>query len=122
MKATLKKRINRSRRHLRVRKKVNGTQERPRLTVFRSARHIYCQVIDDLAGHTLAAASTESKEIREQIKYAGNVASARLVGDLIARKATEAGVTAVVFDRGGYRYHGRIKALAENARKAGLVF
>lgn len=122
MRVTLKKRINRARRHLRVRKKVNGTQERPRLTVFRSARHIYCQVVDDMAGHTLASASTQSKEIREQIKYAGNVDAAKLVGDLIARKATEAGVKAVVFDRGGYRYHGRIKALAENARKAGLVF
>ena len=103
--------------HLRVRKKINGTQERPRLSVYRSNKAIYCQVIDDLKGHTLAAASSLDSSIGEgQTK----TDEAKAVGKLIAEKAKSAGVSTVVFDRGGYLYHGRVKALAEGAREGGL--
>ncbi|GAB4159518.1 MAG: 50S ribosomal protein L18 [Planctomycetota bacterium] len=122
MKAVLKKQFRATRRHIRVRKKVQGTHERPRLSVFRSARHIYCQVIDDISGTTLAAASTQSKELKGQYKYSGNVEAAKLVGKLIAEKAKAAGISTVVFDRGAYKFHGRVKALADNARENGLVF
>ena len=110
----------RLRRHLRVRKKVHGTASRPRLNVFRSSKHIYAQVIDDLKGATLAAASSLDKELG--IANGGNVEAARKVGALIAQRAKEKGIEAVVFDRGGYVYHGRVKALAEAAREAGLQF
>lgn len=116
------KRLARIRRHKRVRKKVSGTPERPRLCVFRSLRHIYAQIIDDEHGVTLAAASTLSPEIRDKIKTGGNIEAAKLVGQLIAKKALEKGIKRVVFDRGGYKYHGRVKALAEAAREAGLEF
>ncbi|MCD6505746.1 50S ribosomal protein L18 [Candidatus Poribacteria bacterium] len=116
------KRLARIRRHIRVRKRISGTAERPRLCVYRSLRHIYAQVIDDERGVTLAAASTLSPEIRDKIKYGGNMEAARLVGSLIARKALERGINRVVFDRGGYKYHGRVKALADAAREAGLEF
>ncbi|MEO7836043.1 MAG: 50S ribosomal protein L18 [Acidimicrobiales bacterium] len=108
----------RKRRHRRVRKKVAGTPERPRLAVFRSNRHIVAQVIDDVAGRTLAAASTVEAALRAG--PTGNKAAATTVGQLIAERASEAGVKQVVFDRGGFRYHGRVAAVAEAARKAGL--
>ncbi|ADU52357.1 LSU ribosomal protein L18P [Thermaerobacter marianensis DSM 12885] len=113
----------RERRHRRVRKKVLGTAERPRLNVFRSLKHIYAQVIDDEAGVTLVAASTVEPELREAVGgYGGNVEAAKVVGRVIAERARARGITKVVFDRGGYRYHGRVKALAEAAREAGLEF
>lgn len=114
--------LRRQRRHLRVRQKVRGTPERPRLCVFRSLVHIYAQVIDDEAGRTLAAASTLDPEIREQAAAVKKTDAGRLVGHLIARRALERGIRRVVFDRGGYRYHGRVRALAEGAREGGLEF
>ncbi|MDR7470416.1 MAG: 50S ribosomal protein L18 [Armatimonadota bacterium] len=112
----------RKRRHLRVRQRVSGTVTRPRLVVFRSLGHIYAQVVDDGQGHTLAAASTLDPELREQVKGKRKVEASRLVGELIARRARERGITRVVFDRAGYAYHGRVKALAEGARAGGLEF
>ncbi|ANY74222.1 MULTISPECIES: 50S ribosomal protein L18 [Paenibacillus] len=112
----------RLKRHLRVRKKIQGTAERPRLNVFRSSKHIYAQLIDDVAGVTLASASTLDKELSSDIQNGGNVESARKVGELVAKRAAEKGYKSVVFDRGGYLYHGRIQALAEAAREAGLEF
>ncbi|MEP9412301.1 MAG: 50S ribosomal protein L18 [Candidatus Brocadia sp.] len=112
----------RSRRHLRIRRKVIGTGERPRLSVCRTLKHIYCQIINDIEGRTLAAASTQSPDIRSQIKYGGNVKAAEIVGKKIAEEAKNKGITKVVFDKGGYKYHGRIKALAESARKHNLIF
>ncbi len=112
----------RQRLHDRIRKKLRGTPERPRLAVFRSQGHIYAQVIDDDAGRTLCAASSLDKDLRAKAKRGGNVASAKEVGSLIASRAREKGVAAVVFDRGGFLYHGRIKALADAAREAGLKF
>lgn len=112
----------RRRRHLRVRKKVMGTPERPRLSVYRSLRHIYAQVIDDQAGRTLVAASTLEPELRSAFAHCGNKQAAAAVGKLIAQRALEKGITAVVFDRGGNIYHGCIKELAEAARAAGLKF
>ncbi|GGG10999.1 50S ribosomal protein L18 [Paenibacillus aceti] len=112
----------RLKRHLRVRKKVTGTAERPRLNVFRSSKHIYAQLIDDVAGVTIVSASTADKELSGDIKNGGNVESARKVGELIAKRAQEQGKKVVVFDRGGYLYHGRIQALAEAARETGLEF
>lgn len=115
------KREQRGRRKLRIRKKVDGTPERPRLTVFRSAKHIYAQVIDDSTGQTLIAASTLSKDLKGSLE--GNKsAKAQAVGALVAEKCKSKNVTKVVFDRNGYLYHGRIKALADAARKAGLDF
>jgi large subunit ribosomal protein L18 len=108
-------------RHFRVRKKIKGTTERPRLNVFRSSKHIYAQIIDDTKGITLAAASTLDKELGE-IKNGGNVEAAKKVGALIAKRAQEKGIKNVVFDRGGYLYHGRVQALADAAREAGLDF
>jgi large subunit ribosomal protein L18 len=107
--------------HERIRKKLQGTAERPRLNVYRSLNHIYVQVIDDLHGKTLVSASTAEGQ-KEQKKTGGNVASAKAVGKVIAERAKEKGVTKVVFDRGGYIYHGRVKALADAAREAGLKF
>ena len=112
----------RLKRHLRVRKKVQGTAARPRLNVYRSSKHIYAQLIDDVAGVTLASASTVDKELSSSIGNGGNVESARKVGELIAKRAQEKGVKNFVFDRGGYLYHGRIQALADAAREAGLEF
>ncbi|WP_199616542.1 50S ribosomal protein L18 [Paenibacillus alkalitolerans] len=108
-------------RHLRVRKKIQGTTERPRLNVFRSSKHIYAQIIDDVQGVTIAAASTLDKEL-DGIENGGNVEAARKVGELIAKRATEKGLKSIVFDRGGYLYHGRIQALADAAREGGLEF
>lgn len=112
----------RKRRHRRVRAKISGTTVRPRLNVSRSIQHIYVQLIDDTTGQTLAAASTLDKSLRSDLKSGGNIEAAKAVGKLIAERGKEKGVEAVVFDRGGYRYHGRIKALADSAREAGLVF
>ena len=113
----------RERRHRRVRQKVKGTSERPRLCVVRSLNHIYAQVIDDSQGKTLAAASTRSADIADELKKAkGNIEKSKLVGTLLAKKAVEANVKQVVFDRGGYKYHGRIKAVADSAREGGLEF
>ena len=113
--------VIRKRVHKRVRAKVSGTTERPRLNIFRSLNHIYAQVIDDSTHTTLASASTIAKKGEEK-KSGGNIAAAQEVGKLVAERAKEAGVTKVVFDRGGYLYHGRIKALADAAREAGLEF
>ena len=112
----------RLRRKKRVRKKVKGTPERPRLSVFRSLRHTYAQVIVDTTGETLASASTLNKEIRGNIARTGNTEAAKKVGELIAKKSIERGIKTVVFDRDGYLYHGRVKALAEAARENGLIF
>jgi large subunit ribosomal protein L18 len=109
-------------RHARVRKNVTGTSQRPRLNVFRSATGIYAQVIDDAAGHTLASASSVDKELREKVKGLKKSEQAKLVGQTVAERAKSKGVTAVVFDRGGFRYIGRVKALADGAREGGLEF
>ena len=106
----------------RIRKKISGTPARPRLAVFRSQSHIYVQVIDDEEGKTLCAASSLDKDLRTKSKRGANVASAKAVGQLIANRAKEKGIEAVVFDRGGFQYHGRIKALADAAREGGLKF
>lgn len=112
----------RQRRHLRVRKKLSGTSARPRLNVYRSNKNIYAQIIDDVAGVTLVSASTLDKELRDGVGNGGSVQAARQVGELVAKRAIEKGVSTVVFDRGGYLYHGRVQALAEAAREAGLQF
>lgn len=112
----------RTRRHLRIRQKIMGTAERPRLSVYRSLKHIYCQIINDIEGKTLVAASTQSPEIRTLITFGGNVAAAEIVGKKIAEKAKNLGINTVVFDKGGYKYHGRIKALADAARGCNLSF
>jgi large subunit ribosomal protein L18 len=108
--------------HRRVRRRVEGTAERPRLAVFRSLRQIYAQLIDDQTGRTLASASSLDPEFRKQLKTGGNLAAAKLVGRLIGERARAAGHTKVAFDRGGYQYHGRVKSLADAAREAGLEF
>jgi large subunit ribosomal protein L18 len=117
-----KKHELRQKRHARVRRKVAGTSERPRLAVFRSVNHIYAQVIDDSQGKTLAAASTMDPELRKSLKSGGNVDAAKAVGKLVGERAKERGVEQVVFDRGGFMYHGRVQSLAEAAREAGLQF
>ena len=116
------RRAVRQRIHMRVRRRVSGTPERPRLVVFRSLNHVYAQVVDDIHGTTLASASTIESGVREGLKHAGNKAAGRAVGTLIAARAQEKGLTAVVFDRAGFRYHGVVKELADAARKAGLQF
>lgn len=113
---------SRLKRRFRIRKKINGTAARPRLSVYRSSKHIYAQLIDDVAGVTIVSASTVDKEIASAIGNGGNVESAAKVGEAIAKRAVAKGVTEIVFDRGGYLYHGRIKALADAAREAGLQF
>lgn len=112
----------RERRHNRVRKTVSGTLERPRLNVFRSDKHIYAQLIDDLAGETLASASTIDTELRAEVEGKSKTERAKMVGELVAKRAQDKGIKKVVFDRGGYQYHGRVKALADAAREAGLEF
>jgi large subunit ribosomal protein L18 len=112
----------RNRRHVRVRQSVFGTPERPRLSVFRSSSGIYAQVIDDVAGNTLASASTIDPALREQVKGLKQAEKARLVGKTLAERAVNKGIQAVAFDRGGYKYIGRVKALAEGAREGGLKF
>jgi large subunit ribosomal protein L18 len=112
----------RHRRHRRIRKEVFGTQERPRLNVFRSLQHIYVQVINDWEGETLVSASTIDSEIRPQLDGLSKTEQARVVGEAVAERALDKGIESVVFDRGGYKYHGRVKALAEAAREKGLKF
>jgi large subunit ribosomal protein L18 len=119
--STKHKQVARARRHYRVRKKVAGTAERPRLAVFRSNKHIVAQVIDDRAGRTMAAASTVEADVR-QVGGTGNKTAAATVGRLVAERAKAAGVSRVIFDRGGFLYHGRVAAVAEAAREAGLEF
>jgi len=110
-------------RHKRLRKRISGTPERPRLSVYRSEKHIYAQIIDDTKGETLVAASTVEKELREKLNQkTWNVQAAKEVGKIIAERATAKGIKEIVFDRGGYKYHGRIKALADSARESGLKF
>jgi large subunit ribosomal protein L18 len=116
------KQVRRLRRRRHVRRKIVGTVERPRLTVFRSSKHIYAQLIDDHNGRTLAAASSNSPDVRKDVAYGGNVKAAQAVGKRLAEVAKERGITKVAFDRGHYRYHGRIKALADAAREGGLQF
>ena len=120
------KKINKNelrlRKHLRVRKKIAGTNERPRLNVFRSNKNMYAQIIDDATGVTLVSASTLDKDLRDQIEKGGGKAAAKMVGEAIAKKALAAGIEDVVFDRGGYIYTGRVKELADGAREAGLKF
>lgn len=108
--------------HMQIRTKVHGTPERPRLCVFRSLQNIYAQIIDDVAGKTLVSASTKDKELRGELTHGSNCKAAVRVGQMVARRALEKGIDKVVFDRGGYLYHGRIKSLAESAREAGLKF
>ncbi len=112
----------RKKRHLRIRRRLFGTAERPRLNVYRSSKHIYVQLIDDMEGKTLAAASTLDPELKDEIKNGGNIEAATKVGELIAKRAKDKGISNVVFDRGGYLYHGRVKALADAAREGGLEF
>lgn len=116
------KREARQRRHRRVRKRVMGTPQRPRLSVFRGLKHIYAQIIDDYRGHTLVAASTLDPELREKLKGLTKTEQSKLIGKSLAGRALEEGIGRVVFDRGGYKYHGRVKALAEGAREGGLEF
>ncbi len=118
----LSRNAHRQRVHLRVRTRVEGTPERPRLCVYRSLGHIYAQVIDDRNARTVVSASSLDKEMRKQLKGGGNVAAAKVVGKVLAERARAAGIEKVVFDRGGYKYHGRVRALAEAAREAGLKF
>lgn len=115
-------RLARKRRHKRIRAKLSGTAIRPRLCVFRSLKHIYAQIIDDSAGHTLVSASSLDPEIKEKIAGKKKTESAVLVGSLIAKRALSKGISRVAFDRGGYKFHGRVKALAEAAREVGLDF
>jgi len=114
--------VARYRRHARVRAKVEGTTSRPRLCVFRSLDHIYAQIIDDSRGHTLASASTLDPEIKSNADGKTKTGKSELVGSLVAKRALSEGINQVVFDRGGYKYHGRVKALAEAARQGGLKF
>lgn len=112
----------RAKRRMRLRNKLRGTTERPRLSVFRSLNNIYAQIIDDEKGVTLAAASSLSPELKEKVSTGGNIEAAKAVGELIAKKALDAGIKNVVFDRAGYIYHGRVKSLADAAREGGLEF
>jgi len=112
----------RERRHSRVRKIVSGTSARPRMNVYKSLNHIYVQIIDDFEGRTLAAASSNDRELKGKIKTGGNIEAAKTVGVLAAKRAIEKGIKKIVFDRGGYPYHGRVKALADAAREGGLEF
>jgi large subunit ribosomal protein L18 len=112
----------RLKRKRRIRKKIHGTPQRPRLSVFRSARHTYAQIIDDSQGHTLTTASTVDSQVKDAPKFENKVATAKFVGKLIGERALDKGIKEVVFDRNGFLYHGRIKSLSEGAREAGLVF
>lgn len=116
------RKVARAKRHQRIRNKISGTPAQPRLAVFRSNMHMYAQLIDDTAGNTIAAASTMEKDIRASLEKTNDVEAAKAVGTAIAKKALDKGIDTVVFDRGGFIYHGKIKALAEAAREAGLKF
>ena len=112
----------RVKKHKKIRNRFSGTAERPRLAVFRSNNHMYAQIIDDTVGNTLVAASTVEKEVKAELEHTNNVDAAAYLGKVVAKRAMDKGITEVVFDRGGFLYHGKIKALAEAAREAGLVF
>lgn len=112
----------RLKRKKRIRKKLSGTKEQPRLSVFRSARHIYAQIIDDTEGNTLVAASSVEKQVKEQPKFSDKVAMANFIGKLLGERAVDKGLKRVVFDRNGFLYHGRVKAVSDGAREAGLEF
>jgi len=114
--------VARRRIHRRIRTRLRGQVQSPRLNVFRSLKHIYAQIVDDGRGHTLVAASTRDKEVRQTLKSGRNIAAAKVVGQVLAKRAIGAGISRVVFDRGGYAYHGRVRALADAAREAGLKF
>jgi len=118
----LSKNIVRRRIHVRSRTRLRGRPQSPRVNVYRSINHIYAQVVDDTSGRTMVTASTRDKEVRKTLKSGGNVAAAKVVGKVLAERAKAAGITRVVFDRGGYAYHGRVKALADAAREGGLQF
>lgn len=118
----VRKELAREKRHRRVKKKILGTPKRPRLVVFRSLNHIYAQIIDDLSGKTLVSVSSLSPKLKERNKKGGNIKAAYTVGELLAQEARKKKIDSIVFDRGGYKYHGRVKALAEGARKGGLKF
>lgn len=122
MNVAIKRRQAREKRQTRVRRKVKGTAQRPRLSVFRSAKHIYAQIVEDSTGTTLVAVSTMAKDLADGVKYTGNIEAAKAVGAAIAQKALEKNIKQVVFDRNGFLYHGRVKALADSAREAGLSF
>ncbi|MBR6293783.1 MAG: 50S ribosomal protein L18 [Lachnospiraceae bacterium] len=112
----------REKKHLKIRNRFSGTPERPRLSVFRSNSHMYAQIIDDTVGNTLVAASTLDKDVKDQVKFTDNIEAATVLGKVIAQKALDKGIKTVVFDRGGFIYHGKVQALAEAAREAGLEF
>ena len=116
------KKVNRQKKHYRMRKNLIGTAECPRLSVFRSNLHIYAQIIDDKSGNTLVSASTVEKELRGKLEKTSDTEAAKAVGELVAKRAMEKGITEVIFDRGGYLYHGKVAALADAAREAGLKF
>jgi len=120
MSQTNPRKVARIKRQARIRKKIRGTSERPRLSIFRSARHMYAQIVDDSVGATLVAASSADKEFKEQPKFDSKKAAAVYIGKLIARRALDKGIKKVVFDRNGFLYHGRVKALSDGAREAGL--
>jgi len=122
MSSTNPRTLARMKRKARIRKKLSGTPERPRLSVFRSARHVYAQIIDDAAGATLVTASSVEKAFKEQPRFDSKVAAATFVGKLVAQRALDKGIKQVVFDRSGFLYHGRVKALSDGAREAGLDF
>ena len=122
MNVSKERRLARKKRQVRVRKKITGSTERPRLCVFRSSKHIYAQIIEDVSGKTLVTASTVAKGAADSVKYSGNVEAAKMVGKQIAEKALAQDIKQVVFDRNGFLYHGRVKALADAAREAGLTF
>lgn len=122
MNISKERRLARKKRQARVRKKVTGSVERPRLCVFRTSKHIYVQIIEDVTGKTLVAASTVAKDTADGVKYSGNIEAAKVVGKKIAEKALAKDIKQVVFDRNGFLYHGRVKALADAAREAGLTF
>lgn len=122
MVVTVRKESGRLRRHQRIRKKIKGTKQTPRLSVNRSLKNIFVQLIDDVEGKTLYSISTLDKSFREKCKDGGNIKAAETLGEILAKEAQEKGIRHIVFDRGGYLYHGRVKALAEAARKAGLEF
>jgi len=114
--------VGRERRKLRIRRKLSGTSQKPRLTVFRSSKHIYAQMVNDQTGSTLVSASTLDPEVRKELKYGGNKAAAVVVGRVVAERAKKAGIDKICFDRRSYKYHGRVAALANAAREAGLKF
>lgn len=122
MNSVTQRKTLRLKRKKRIRKNINGTPDRPRMSVFRSAKHIYTQIVDDTRGVTLVSASTTEKAVREQRKFENKTAAALFIGQLIAERAAEKGIKSVVFDRNGFLYHGRVKAVTDGARKAGLDF